>query len=336
MQNKLPKIIVIVGPTASGKTDLGLVLAKKYNGEIVSADSRLVYSGMDIGTAKPGGQWSSTVILGESSKAARDLSDNGQRFFLRRRNDRLTYVVDGIPHHLIDIVNPDQEFSLADYKKMAVDAIDDILQRGKLPIVVGGTGLYVWALVDNLDIPKVAPDNALRKELESKSLPEIVQMLQEKDPESAARIDLKNPRRVMRALEVVMASGQSFARQQTKSEPLFNALQIGLEVPKEELYKRIEARVDAQIEAGLVEEVKSLVDAEYSWELPSMSGIGYRQIGMCLRGELSLSEAVELLKRDTRQYAKRQLTWFKRDKRIQWVRELDETERLVDGFLSQD
>ncbi len=305
MQNILPKIIIILGPTASGKTGLGLLLAKKYNGEIISADSRQVYKKMDIGTAKTIGEW---------------VNDD--------------YIVDGIPHHLIDIINPDIDFSLADFKKMAVDSINGILKRGKLPIVVGGTGLYIWALVDNLDIPKTQPDNTLRGGLERKPLVELVNMLTEKDPESAQKIDLKNPRRVIRALEVVMTTGQSFFNQRTKSNPLFEALQIGLDVPKEELFKRINERVDRQIEAGLVEEVKQLVNDGYSWDLPSMSGIGYRQIGLHLRGEVTLAEAMEILKQDTRQYAKRQMTWFKRDKRIQWVKNIEEAEKKVTDFLT--
>lgn len=306
MKNKLPKIIVILGPTASGKTDLSLSLAKKYNGEVVSADSRQVYKKMDIGTAKTKGEWT---------------------------NKKRMFVVDGIPHHLIDIVNPDIDFSLADFKKMAIDSINDILDRDRIPIVVGGTGLYIWALVDNLDIPKTQPDNKLRAQLETKSLAELVSMLTEKDPDSAKIVDLKNPRRVIRALEVVMSTGQSFFDQRTKSSPLFEVLQIGLDVSKEDLFIRINERVDKQIEAGLVEEVRHLVSDGYSWNLPSMSGIGYRQIGLYLKGEKTLAESIEILKQDTRQYAKRQMTWFKRDKRICWVKNIEEAEKLVEQFI---
>ncbi len=341
MKNKLPNIIVVLGPTASGKTDLGLVLAKKYNGEIISADSRQVYKKMDIGTAKTKGEWLSTAIPSEPSRATRDLSDNQteipclpDRQVRLAQNDRQTYVVEGIRHHLIDIVNPDTDFSLADFKKMAIDSINNILKRGKVPIIVGGTGLYIWALVDNLDIPKTQPDNKLRKELETKPLTELVSMLIEKDPESAKKIDLKNPRRVIRALEVVMTTGQSFFNQRTKSNPLFETLQIGLNVPKEELFKRINERVDKQIGVGLIEEVKQLVSDGYSWDLPSMSGIGYRQVGLYLRGEATLAEAIDILKQDTRQYAKRQMTWFKRDKRIQWVKNAEEAEELVKDFIA--
>ena len=308
MKNTLPKIIVIVGPTASGKTDLSLALAKKYNGEIVSADSRQVYKKMDIGTAKP-------------------VKDFGLQ--------TSDYIVQGIRHHLMDMVNPDANFSLADFKKAAIEAIHDILQRGKLPIVVGGTGLYIWALVDNLDIPKVQPDSKLRKELEGKSLAELVRLLQEKDPESAHKIDLKNPRRVIRGLEVVLSSGESFVEQQTKSEPIFTALQIGLKISKEELYRRIDERIDRQIADGLVEEVTKLVSEGYSWDLPSMSGIGYKEIGQYFRGEVPLAKAIEILKTNTYKYAKRQLTWFKRDARIQWIGSSDliAAQELAEEFL---
>nr|WP_298660597.1 tRNA (adenosine(37)-N6)-dimethylallyltransferase MiaA [uncultured Flavobacterium sp.] len=318
MKNNLPKIIVILGPTASGKTDLGLVLAKKFNGEIVSADSRQVYKQMNIGTAKP------------------QLENNNQIEILNSvQNDSPVYIVDGIPHHLIDIVNPDQDFSLADFKTMATNCIQDILKRGKLPIVVGGTGLYIWTIVDNLDIPKIKPNIELRLELEKKSLSELVGQLQEIDPESAAVIDLKNSRRVLRALEVAITSGRSFIAQQTKSQPLFNALQIGIDISKEELNTRIEKRVDAQMQEGLLHETEGLVQAGYSWNLPSMSGIGYRQIGYYQQGKMSLPKAIETLKTDTKKYAKRQMTWFKRDKRIQWVKSgnLKIVQEIIEKFL---
>ncbi|OGH88338.1 MAG: tRNA (adenosine(37)-N6)-dimethylallyltransferase MiaA [Candidatus Magasanikbacteria bacterium RIFOXYC2_FULL_42_28] len=316
--SKLPKIIAILGPTASGKTDVGIFLAKKFNGEVVSFDSRQIYKNMDIGTAKPPGS-----------------PGNG------------VYIVEGISHHLINTVDPDQDYSLADFKADAINAIDDILARGKLPILVGGTGLYFWAVIDNLDIPKVVPDKTLRKELEKLSLTEMVKMLRTKDPDSAEVIDLKNPRRVLRAVEVALA-GESFVKQQKKGKQLYDCLQIGLNWPREELYERINARVDEQIKDGLVGETEGLVreilkhdshaashgvqdDSERLprfarndiWALPSMSGIGYRQMGYYLRGEMTLDEVIEILKRDTRRYAKRQLTWFKRDQRINWVERND-------------
>ncbi|MBU1612978.1 tRNA (adenosine(37)-N6)-dimethylallyltransferase MiaA, partial [Patescibacteria group bacterium] len=295
----LPKIITILGPTASGKTSLGVALAKRFNSEVVSADSRTVYKGMNIGTAKPS--------LGE---------------------------MQGITHHLIDVVEPDEEFTLSDFKKMAQDKINDILKRGKLPIIVGGTGLYFWAIVDNLDMPAVAPDYKLRAELEKKSLEELVADLEKIDPTTAAKIDLKNPRRVLRALEVCLGSGGSFFEQRRKAKPLYDVLQIGLKWPREELVERINRRVDKQIEDGLVEEVRGLAK-KYSWSLSSMSGIGYKQIGYFLRGEMSLDEAIEEIKKDTRQYAKRQMTWFKRDGRIKWIEKSDyeKAEKILQDFV---
>lgn len=297
MNQELSKIIIILGPTGSGKTELGIAVAKKLNGEIISADSRQIYRQMDIGTAKPKGEWK-----------------NG------------AYIVNGVLHYLMDIINPDKNFTVADFKEQATLQIQDILKRKKLPIIVGGTGLYIWAVVDNLDIPKVAPSMDLRKELEKKTQPELIEMLKQVDPESAGKIDLKNPRRVLRALEVVMVSGESFFKQRKKQAPLYNAQEFGIKISREELYKRINARVDQQIKDGLVEEVKNLAK-KYSWDLPSMSGIGYKQIGYYLRGEMTLEQAIELLKRDTRRYAKRQLTWFKKDQRIKWISGLEELHR---------
>lgn len=299
----LPKIIAVVGPTASGKTNLGIELAKKFNGEIINADSRQVYCGMNIATAK---------------EMAED--------------ERGGYFVQGIPHHLIDIVNPDEEFTLAHYKKIAFETIDEILSRGKLPIVVGGTGLYVRAIVDNPDIPAVAPNLELRAELEKKSISELAELLIKLDPKTAEKIDMKNPRRMIRAIEVASVTGGSFLAQQTKSAPRYDALQIGLDVPREKLYEHINARVDEQMRRGMLEETKKLAE-KYSWDLPSMSGIGYKQLGYFLRGEISLSEAIEMIKHDTRQYAKRQMTWFKNDNRIDWVKSEEEAKRLASKFI---
>ena len=303
---RLPKIIVILGPTASGKTDLGLRLAKKFNGEIVSADSRQVYKKMNIGTAKPAGVW------------------------------KKNYIVDGVPHHLTDIVDPGESFSLADYKGLAMSAIKDILSRKKLPIIVGGTGLYIRAIVDNLNIPKVAPSKKLRKELAKKTLAELTAMLLKIDPMTAKKIDLKNPRRVLRALEVFIMSGESFSVQSTKSNPIFDVLEIGIDLPREELFARINARVDEQMASGLLEETKALLKQKYDWALPSMSGIGYKQMGFYLRGEATLDEAVAILKRDTRRYAKRQMTWFRSDKKIKWIKNpnLKSTQGLIKKFLA--
>lgn len=281
------KILVIVGPTASGKTALAISLAKKFNGEIISADSRTVYRGMDIGTAKS------------------------------------TY-----PHHLIDVVNPDEEFTVVDWKKLAEEAIDDIVRRGKLPIVVGGTGLYVQALVDNLQIPAVSGAKKLRESFEKKSLDELVRLLRSTDPDAVRRVDLKNKRRVIRALEVATFTGESFWGQRKKGAPKYDALILGVDVPRAELYRRIDERVDEQIASGFVEEVRGLLRI-YKPDLPAMSGIGYGEIASYLAGKMTLPEAVERFKFRVHAYARRQMTWFRRDKRIHWIKKIDEAQALV-------
>lgn len=310
MKNNLPKVIFIVGPTASGKTALSILLSKKFNGEIVNADSRQVYQEMDIATAKP-------------------KRDTGKQ----KKNE---YIHQSVVHHLVDIIKPSKRFTLSDFKEQANSAITDILARGKLPIVVGGTGLYVWSLVDNLDIPKIEPNIKLREGFGLKTLDELVKLLNNIDPETVKKIDIKNRRRVLRALEVAISSGESFVAQTTKSEPLYDSLQIGIKCDREKLYENINKRIDQQIAAGLVEETKKLA-TRYRWELPSMSSIGYKQIGAYLRGEMSLDTAIELFKRDTRRYAKRQETWFKRDKRIIWIAPDDivGAQKLTEKFLDK-
>lgn len=309
--NELKKIIVILGPTASGKTALSLRLAKKFDGEIVNADSRQIYKEMNIGTDKPEGEW-------------------------KLLEGRKVYAVQGVPHHLIGIIELADAFSLADYKEMAMEAIKDVLKRGKLPIIVGGTGLYISSVVDNLDIPKVAPSRAMRSEFEKKSLAELVNHLKKLDPEAAEKIDLKNPRRVIRALEVAIITGLSFSARQKKLPPLYDALEFALDLPKEELARRADERVDSQIRRGLVGETEELMKKyrEGFWIFPSLSAISYREVGHYLRGETTLDEAVVLIKKKTRDYAKRQMTWFKKDKRITWIKSDGEADKIVTHFLS--
>ncbi len=310
MTQRLPKLVALLGPTASGKTDLALAFAKKFNGEIISADSRQVFKKMDIGTAKPKGEWEMV-------------------------NGRKSYIVEGIPHYGMDIVDPGQAVSVADFKKLALEAARDIAARGKIPFLVGGTGLYIWAVVDNLDFPKITPNKKLRRSLEKKSLSDLQALLNTLDPTAAAVVDVKNPRRLMRALEVAILSGESFVKQRRIGRPIFDALQIGIAWNQSVLQQRWEHRVDEQMARGLVGETQALVKQRYSGNLPSMSSIGYKQIGSYLRGECTLPEAIALIKIETRRYAKRQVTWFKRDKRIQWIAGDDITvaEGLVKDFL---
>ena len=276
------KLIVILGPTASGKSDLAIKLAKKFNGEIVSADSRQIYKEMDIGTAKN----------------VRPLRPN---------------II-----HLIDVVRPDQEFTLAQYKRLAIKAIKDIQRRGKLPFLVGGTGLYIQAIVDNLQIPIVKPDKKLRNKLEKLTNQELLQQLKKIDPLTARAIDLNNKRRLIRALEVCLKTKKPFSQQRKKGQPLFDVCQIGLKLNKKTLERRINQRVEQMFKMGLIKETKKLAK-KYSLDRPAMSGIGYQEINQYLQGKINLRQAKALIKQHTRQYARRQMTWFKKDQRINWL-----------------
>lgn len=281
-------LLVMVGPTAVGKTALAVRLGQSLNGEVVSADSRQVYRGMDIGTAKPTPE------------------ERAQT-----------------PHHLIDIRDPDEPLTLAEYQALAYKAIDWLLARGKLPMLVGGTGQYVRAVVEGWGIPRVPPQEALRAEFyaeaESSGHEALHARLRELDPAAAERIDARNVRRVVRALEVCLVAGRPISDLQRKQPPPYRIVQVGLTRPRELLYQRVDDRVDAMIEAGLVDEVRRLVEAGYGWELPAMSGLGYRQLRAVLRGEASLGEAVGEIKRETRRFIRHQSNWFSlSDPRIHW------------------
>ena len=308
MSKKKPKLIVVLGPTASGKTKLGIQLAKKFNGEIISADSRQIYKKMNIGTAKESGEW---------------------RWIGLRR----VYFIDDVPHYLIDFLDPGKKFTAVQFRDEALKYIELISKNFRQPIVVGGTGLYISSLIDNFQIPRVAPSKKLRESLDEKDKDELFKLLESIDKDAAAKIDKNNKRRVIRALEVSILSGEAFSKQQIRGESMFEVLKIGLEAPREELYARIEKRIDAMMTAGLLAEVKGLVRKKYNWDLSSMSGIGYRQFKDYLAGKINLEQTVELLKRDTKHYAKRQMTWFRRDKDIKWCVSYDEAEKLVEEFL---
>ena len=284
-------LLAIVGPTAAGKSEVGLLLAERLGGEIVSADSMQVYRGMDIGTAKP-----------TAEERAR------------------------VPHHLIDIVDPGEEFSVAEYRARAEAALAAVWKNGKQPILVGGSGLYVRAVLEEMDFAMTPPDGELRRRLteeaRSKGTRVLHEWLSEVDPETAARIHPNDEKRIIRALEVCESTGRPMARPQQldrRKAMRYNARQFGLSLPREELYVRIEARVDRMLEGGLVEEVKGLIDRGYGEDLVSMKGLGYAQLAEHVRGERSLEEAVRRLKRDTRRFAKRQFTWFGADPRIDWI-----------------
>jgi tRNA dimethylallyltransferase len=282
-------LVVIVGPTASGKTALSIELAATLGGEIVSADSRQIYCGMDVGTAKA------------------------------TREQRVR-----APHHLLDVVKPDAVLTLAEYQRLAYAAIDDILARGRLPILVGGTGQYVHAVVEGWSIPAVAPRPELRAELDEKAQLQgaaaLHGWLAKLDPAAAAHIDYRNVRRVIRALEVCLVTGRPISELQRKNPPAYRIKQFGVMRRRPELYARIDTRVDQMLEDGLLEEVRRLVAAGYGWKLPAMSGLGYRQIGQYLQGEVTLAEAVALIKKQTRRFVHQQQTWFRaNDPAINWL-----------------
>jgi tRNA dimethylallyltransferase len=295
------KIIAIVGPTASGKTTLSISLAKKYHGEIISADSRQIYRGMDIGTAK---------------------SPISER--------------ENVPHHLLDIKDPNEEYTVADYKRDAVAAIEDILRREKLPILVGGTGLYIDTVVENLDIPEIKADPELRaaieKDIAENGLAAVVKKLVDRDPNAAYVVDPKNPRRVVRALEVAILTGEPFTAQRKKNEPLFTALKIGIDLPSEILRERIDLRIDLMLQDGIVAEVEDLVK-KYGKTCAAFDAIGYREIVDYLDGKISLEQATDVIKHNTWHYAKRQMTWFRKDKNIRWIAKPEEAEKIVKEFL---
>jgi tRNA dimethylallyltransferase len=281
-------LLAIVGPTGVGKSQLALRLAQAFAGEIVNADSRQIYRYLDIGTAKPSPQERALV-----------------------------------PHHLIDIVNPDENFSLAQYQQLALKAIENIQQRGKLPIVVGGSGQYVWSVLEGWGIPQVAPDPEFRQSLEEKAArggeDELYDELSSVDPEAAQRIDPRNVRRTIRALEVYRETETPFSQLQRKEAPSFNTLIIGLTTDREELYRRIDLRVDRMIEQGLVEEVKQLASRGFNFDMPAISSIGYKQVALFLKGEITLAVAIQQTKFETHRLARQQYTWFQlQDARIKW------------------
>jgi tRNA dimethylallyltransferase len=277
-------LIAILGPTAVGKSALALRLAQELRGEIISADSRQVYRGMDIGTAKP-------------SAAEQHL----------------------VPHHLIDLVNPDEPFTLAEYQRLAYAAIAQVHAHGNVPFFVGGTGLYVRAVLEGLSIPRVAPNLERRKELEREDALVLFARLQRLDPLAASKIDPHNKRRVIRALEVCETAGKPISELQKLNTPNYRVLRIGLTMPRDEIYKRINARVDQMITAGFIDEVCALLARGYSADLPAMSGLGYRQIAAHLSGKCTREEAIHSLKRDTRRFVHHQYSWFRLDDvRIRW------------------
>lgn len=288
---KKPEIIIIGGPTATGKTKLSVALAKEFGGEIISADSVQIYKKLDIGSAKPTKE-----------------------------------EMDGIPHHMIDIIEPNDSFSVCDFVTRAKDDIKDILSRGKLPIIAGGTGLYISSLVDNVSFTEAETDLTLRDELIKKAekigAEALYSELEKIDPESAKRIHPNNIKRVIRALEIYYQTGKTMTQQNELSkltESPYTYKMFALSSDRELIYERINKRVDVMVDDGLFDEVSSLLNAGITRDMQSMQAIGYKEIVSFFEGALTKDEAIEAVKQNSRRYAKRQLTWFRRDERYLWL-----------------
>ncbi len=290
------KIIVILGPTASGKSDLAIKLAQKFNGEIISADSRQVYKGLDIGSGK---------IKKEEMKE--------------------------VPHYLLDVASPKKRFSVSKYQKLSLKAIEKILKKNKIPIICGGSGFYIQSVIDGIKIPEVKPNYKLRKELSKKTPDELYQMLKKLDKNRAESIDRKNSRRLIRAIEIAIELKKV---PKLEKHPLpYPVLILGIKKEKNELKKLIKKRLLKRLDEGMVDEVKNLYKNNVSFKKLEEFGLEYRYIAFYLQGKITYDEMVKSLQKEIEHYAKRQMTWFKKDDRIIWIKNYKEAEKLVKDFL---
>jgi len=295
----MKKVVVIAGPTSSGKSDLAVLLAQKYNGEIISADSRQVYTGLDIGSGK-----------------------------ITKKEMR------GIPHHLLDVANPKRKFTVTQYKKLVEKTLRDVLKRNKLPIIVGGTGFYIQAIVDGIEIPQVKPDKVLRKKLEKKSTEELADILQKLDIHRFKTIDIKNPHRLIRAIEIATHLGEVPV---VTYNPLpYTFLQIGLLVDKKKLQEKIHTRLIERVKKGMVDEAKTLQKQGLSFKRMVELGLEYKYLALYLQEKITKEEFFMQLETAIRQYSKRQMTWLKKDQRIKWfdAKKIKYIEKEVTAFLS--
>jgi len=292
-------IIVILGPTASGKSALAVHLARKFNGEVISADSRQVYKGMNLGSGK---------ITKKEMK--------------------------GVPHHLIDVASPQKRFDVTRYRRMAQASISQVIKRERTPMICGGTGFYIQAIIDGIVIPEVKPDQKLRAELEKLDTKSLFEKLKKLDQRRAKNIDQSNRRRLIRALEIVIKTGKAVPI--LKKQPLpYPVLMIGIKKTPEELKKLIKLRLNKRLNAGMVKEVKKLRQSGISWKKLVDFGLEYRFVALYLQGLINRKKMIELIQKESEHFTKRQMTWFKRDERIYWIKKQSEAEKLIKDFLAK-
>lgn len=299
--SKIPKIIAIIGKTATGKSDLAVMLAKKYRGEVISADSRQVYRGFDLGSGK-----------------------------ITKKEMR------GVPHHLLDIASPKKQFSVSEYKRLADKTVEEIISQGKTPIICGGTGLYIDAVLKNIVVPEVPPNKKLREKLEKKTTAQLFTILKKLDPRRAKEIDANNPRRLVRAVEIATALGK--VPHLEEKPPSLDILKIGLDLPDEMLKKKIHTRLLVRMRKGMTTEARNLHKGGLPWKKMEAFGMEYKYLALYLQNKISKKEMLEGIEKDTWQYAKRQATWFKRDKEINWFepKEKMKIAKEVEKFLRID
>lgn len=293
-------LIVIGGPTSSGKSGLAMKIAPKFKGEIIIADSRQIYAGLNIGTSKP--------------------TPEDQKL---------------VPHHLVDIRQPEKQFSVGNYKKLATKVISEIHRRNKIPFLVGGTGLYIDSIVEGLGIPEVSPNQELRNELEKKSLKDLIAKLKKLDPEFAKQVDQQNRRRLIRALEVCRETGKKFSELRRKKEVPYDILYLAIDWPRKELYERIDDTIDEMIKNGLEEEISNLLEQGVSPQWLLNLGLEYRFITPLVQKKATRAEAVQKLKYASHQFAKRQLTWFRKNKKIRWLKPAEAESRTQELLIKK-
>lgn len=320
-ESTFPTVIAIVGPNASGKSEWAIQLSREFSGEVICADSRQVYLGMDLGTGKVRGK-------------VRE--DAGKRIVVRGRGFSVfPLCVEGIDHWLLDLVDPRENFTVAEYQALAHQVIADVLSRDRLPFLVGGSGLYIRAVTEGLKIPSVPPDETLRRQMEISGTSEAIRMLLEADPQAGDCVDLSNPRRVIRALEIVRSTGKPIAQIRETSPPFFQTLHLGLSRERKDLVGRIRLRLHERLEMGLVEEVRGLLKLGISPERIEAFGLEYRYVGRFLKGTLSYEEMTEQLFHAICRYARKQMTWFRKYGAVCWCKSLEEARERIRQFLEE-